>query len=55
MNWIILINFIASILSIGIIWKGFCKTDSYYFIFGMILLIINLSYFIFNLTRSLYE
>jgi hypothetical protein len=53
--WLILLNFIASIFSVGIIWRGFCETNSSDLMPGVILLIVNLSCFIFNLTRSLYE
>lgn len=49
MNGIILINVIASICSLGIIWRGFCESNSSDLILGVILLIVNLSCLIFNL------
>jgi hypothetical protein len=55
MNWLILLNFIASIFSVGIIWRGFCETNSSDLMLGVILLIVNISCFIFNLTREFYE
>ena len=55
MNWLILINFIASIFSIGIIWRGFCETNSSDLILGIILLIVNFGCFAFNLMRKLFD
>jgi ABC-type bacteriocin/lantibiotic exporter with double-glycine peptidase domain len=55
MNWLILLNFIASIFSVAIIWRGFCETNSSDLILGVILLFVNLSCLIFNLTRKFYE
>ena len=55
MNWLILINFIASIFSIGIIWRGFCETNSSDLILGVILLIVNFGCLVFNLLRKLYD
>lgn len=52
MNWIILLNFVAALFSIGLIWRGFCETNSSDLIFGIICLIVNLSCFIFNLTKK---
>ena len=55
MNWLILLNVIASIFSLGIIWRGFCETNTSDLILGVILLIVNLSCFIFNLTREIFD
>jgi hypothetical protein len=55
MIWLIFINFIATLCSLGIIWRGFCETDSSDLMLGVILLIVNISCFIFNLTREFYE
>jgi hypothetical protein len=55
MIWLFLWNFIATLASIGIIWRGFCETNSSDLIFGIILLIVNLSYLVFNLTRKLFD
>jgi hypothetical protein len=49
MKGLILLNVIASIFSVGIIWRGFCETNSSDLILGIILLIVNLSCLIFNL------
>ena len=53
MNWLILLNFIASLFSVGIIWRGFCEINSSDLIGGIILLIVNVSCLVFNLTRKL--
>lgn len=55
MNYLILLNFIASLFSIAIIWRGFCETNSSDLIFGIILLIVNVSCLVFNLTRKLFD
>lgn len=55
MNWLILLNFIASIFSIGIIWRGFCETDSSDFMLGIILLIVNFGCLMFNLSRKIFN
>ena len=55
MNGLILLNFIATLFSIGIIWRGFCETDSSDLMLGIILLVVNLTCFIFNLTRKLFD
>lgn len=55
MNWIILVNFVATLFSIGIIWRGFCETNSTDLIFGVICLIVNLSCLVFNLTRKIFD
>ena len=55
MNWLILINFIASIFSIGIIWRGFYETDSSDMMLGIILLIVNFGCFVFNLSRKIFD
>lgn len=55
MNYLILLNFIASLFSIAIIWRGFCETNTSDLIFGIILLIVNVSCLVFNLTRKLFD
>lgn len=55
MDWLILLNFIALIFSVAIIWRGFCETNSSEVILGIILLIVNLSCFIFNLARKIFD
>ena len=55
MNGLILLNFIASICSIGIIWRGFCETDSSDLMFGVILLIVNFGCLVFNLSRKIFD
>jgi hypothetical protein len=55
MIWIILLNFVAALFSIGLIWIGFCETSSSDLILGIILLIVNLSCLVFNLTRTLLD
>lgn len=55
MFWIILLNFVATLFSIGLIWRGFCETNSTDLIFGVICLIINLSCFVFNLAREIFN
>ena len=55
MNWLILLNFIATIFSIALIWRGFCETNSSDLILGIILLIVNLSCLVFNLSRKLFD
>jgi hypothetical protein len=55
MIWLILLNVIASIFSVGIIWRGFCETNSSDLMLGVILLIVNLSCLIFNLTREMFD
>jgi hypothetical protein len=51
MIWIILLNFVAALFSVGIIWRGFCETSSSDLILGVILLIVNLSCLVFNLAK----
>ena len=53
--WLILLNFIASIFSVGIIWRGFCETDSADLILGVILLIVNFGCLVFNLSRKIFD
>lgn len=55
MNWIILLNFVATLFSIGLIWRGFCETNSFDLIFGVICLIVNLSCLVFNLAREIFN
>lgn len=55
MMWLILINFIASIFSVGIIWRGFCETDSSDLMLGVILLIVNFGCLVFNLSREIFD
>jgi hypothetical protein len=52
---LILLNFIALIFSVTIIWRGFCETNSSEVILGIILLIVNLSCFVFNLIRKIFD
>lgn len=53
MNWLILLHFIAALISVGIIWRGFCETNSFDLISGIILLIVNVSCLVFNLTKKI--
>lgn len=55
MLWLILLNFIGTLISIAIIWRGFCETNSSDLIFGIICLIVNLSCLMFNLARKIFD
>lgn len=55
MWWLILLNFIAVLLSIDIIWDGFCETNSSDLILGITLLIVNLFCLVSNMTRKLFD
>lgn len=55
MNLLILLNFIAALISIHVIWRGFVNVDVSDLILGIILLIVNLSCLVFNLTRKLFD
>lgn len=52
---LILLNFIGTLVSIDVIWRGFSETNSSELILGIILLIVNLSCLVFNLTRKLFD
>lgn len=55
MWWLILLNFIGTLISYVIIWRGFCEVDSSDVMLGIICLTMNLSCLIFNLTRKLFD
>ena len=55
MNWLILLNFIGTLLSVGIIWRGFADVDSYDLMLGIILLIVNFGCLVFNLSRKIFN
>ena len=55
MNWLILLNFIGTLLSFGIIWRGFAETNSSDLTLGIICLIINLGCLAFNLARKIFD
>ena len=49
MNWLILLNFIATLISMAIIRRGFCEANSSDLIAGITLLIVNVICLAFNL------
>lgn len=55
MKLLILLHFIAALFSVGIIWRGFCETDSFDLIFGVICLIVNIGCLAFNLAREIFD
>lgn len=55
MNWLILMNFIASLISVLIIKRGFVDVNSHDLILGVILLIVNVACLVFNLSRKLFD
>lgn len=55
MLWLILLNFIGTLISIVIIWRGFCEINSSDVILGIICLFMNLSCLVFNLARKLFD
>lgn len=52
MSWLILLNFIGTLFSVGIIWRGFAETNSSDLALGIICLIINFGCLSFNLLRK---
>lgn len=55
MNWLILLNFIGVIFSIGIIWRGFTFDISSDLTLGIICLIINFGCLAFNVARKIFD
>ena len=55
MWWLILLNFTGTLLSFGIIYRGFANVDSSDLILGIILLIINFGCLMFNLARKIFD
>jgi hypothetical protein len=55
MNWIILLNFVATLFSFGIIYRAFTEVNSTDLVFGIICLTINLGCLVFNLARKLFD
>lgn len=55
MKWLILLNFIGTLVSYRIIWRGFCEIDSSDVVLGVICLTVNLSCLVFNLSRELFD
>jgi hypothetical protein len=49
MNWLILLNFIGTLLSFGVIYGAFVYVDSSDLMLGIILLIVNFGCLVFNL------
>jgi hypothetical protein len=55
MWWLILLNFVATLFSFGIIWRSFVEVDSSDLTLGIILLIINFGCLVFNLARKMFD
>ena len=55
MNWLILLNFIGVLASIGIINRGFSNVNSSDLVLGIILLMINFGCLMFNLARKIFD
>lgn len=49
MNWLILLNFIATLISMAIIQRGFCEANPSDLIAGITLLMVNVICLAFNL------
>jgi hypothetical protein len=55
MGWLILLNFIATLFSFGIIWRSFAEVNSSDLVLGIVCLVINLGCLVFNLARKLFD
>jgi hypothetical protein len=55
MGWLILLNFIGTIFSMGIIWRGFTFGIQSDLTLGIICLILNLGCLAFNLSRKIFD
>ena len=55
MWWLILLNFIGTLCSFGIIWRSFAEVNASDLVLGIICLVINLGYLVFNLARKLFD
>ena len=55
MWWLILLNFIATLFSFGIIWRSFVEVNSADLVLGIICLVINFGCLVFNLARKLFD
>lgn len=53
--WLILLNFIGTLISFGIIWRGFVDINSSDLILGIVCLLSNFGLLVFNLTRKLFN
>jgi hypothetical protein len=55
MNWLILLNFIGILCSIGIIWRGIAFDIPSDLELGIICLILNFGCLAFNLARKIFD
>lgn len=55
MWWLILLNFIGTIFSIGIIWRGIAFDIPSDLALGIICLILNFGCLVFNLARKIFD
>lgn len=55
MGWLILLNFIGTLFSFGIIWRGYTEVNSSDVMLGIICLVINLGCLVFNLARKIFD
>lgn len=55
MGWLILLNFIGTLCSFGIIWRSFAEVNASDLVLGIICLVINLGCLVFNLARKLFD
>lgn len=55
MGWLILLNFIGTLFSFGIIYRSFVEVNSSDLALGIICLIINLGCLVFNVARKIFD
>jgi hypothetical protein len=55
MWWLILLNFIGTLLSFCVIYRGFVDVNSSDLVFGIICLIMNFGCLIFNFARKIFD
>lgn len=55
MNWLILLNFIGTLISFEIIYRGFVDVNSSDLVLGIICLIINFGCLVFNVARKIFD
>ena len=55
MNWLILLNFIGTLLSFGVIYSAFIYVNSSDLMLGIIFLIANFGCLVFNLSRKIFN
>lgn len=55
MGWLILLNFIGILFSVGIIYRGFADVNSSDLVLGIICFVCNFGCLMFNLARKIFD